>query len=34
MKQEPGNGDEAKTSTMPHKCFNDATHFIHSNHRK
>jgi hypothetical protein len=34
MKQELGNGDEAKTSTMQHKCFNNATHFTHSNHRK
>jgi hypothetical protein len=34
MKQEHDDGNEAKTSTMQHKCFNDATHFAHKNHYK
>ncbi len=34
MKQEHGNDDETKPSTMQQKCLNDATHFAHTNHHK
>jgi hypothetical protein len=34
MKQELDDGNETKTSTIQHKCFNNAIHFAHNNHCK